>query len=348
MSYKVIQWSTGSIGKTCLRSVIDHPDLELVGLLVHSDRKAGKDAGEIARRDNTGVIATQSEEEILALNADVVLYLPLNAVGTLDDHDEIIKRLLRSGKNVITTVAHTYPLALGKEYAQGFEDACREGNSTLLGTGINPGLITERIAVALTSVCTRVDSMKVTEIYDCSPVQSPGFIFDLMGVGRPPAAFDEITGVQRVFQHIFSEVVGYVGHALKIEFDEVRRDHEFGVAAHDLQLPVGVVKAGGVVNFRWRWHAMKNGKPFLTIQMLWIVDPKMEGWGYHDGWTIDIEGLPGVHAQIQVTDPVGERDRTKAIQYAVAGPVVRAIPEVVNAPAGILLPPTFAPFTPRM
>jgi hypothetical protein len=46
MSYKVIQWATGYIGKTCLRQVIEHPDLELAGLLVYSDKKAGRVAGD--------------------------------------------------------------------------------------------------------------------------------------------------------------------------------------------------------------------------------------------------------------------------------------------------------------
>ena len=52
MTYKVIQWATGAIGKTCLRQVIEHPDLELVGLFVHSPSKVGKDAGEIQLKDH--------------------------------------------------------------------------------------------------------------------------------------------------------------------------------------------------------------------------------------------------------------------------------------------------------
>ena len=348
MTYRVIQWATGSIGKTCLRQIIDHPDLELAGVLVYSDRKAGKDAGEIARRAPTGVIATSSVDEILALDADVVLHLPLNPVDSFEEHDETIRKLLRSGKNVITTVAHTYPTALGEDYASSFEEACCEGNATLFGTGINPGFITERLAMTLTSVCTKIDSIRVTEIYDCSPIRSPGFLFDLMGVGRNPDSFREVTGVQRVFQHIFGEVVGYVGHAMKIEFDEVRSDHEFGVADRNLELAVGTVKKGGVVNFRWRWHGMRAGKPFLTIEMLWIVEPTLEGWDYADGWSIEIAGAPGIRARIDLVEPEGMPDRSKAMQYAVAGPVIRAIPEVVAAPPGILLPPVFAPYTPRM
>ena len=58
MTYRVIQWATGAMGKTCLRAILDHPDLELAGLYVHSDRKVGRDAGEIARRQTTGILAT--------------------------------------------------------------------------------------------------------------------------------------------------------------------------------------------------------------------------------------------------------------------------------------------------
>ena len=256
MSIRVVQWATGSIGKTCLRAVIDHPDLELAGLYVYSERKAGKDAGEIARRAPTGVLATRSIDEILALDADVVLHTPLNPADTLDAHDEVILRLLESGKSVITTVAHTYPQAMGADYAARFEEACRRGGSTLFGTGVNPGLIAERLTVLLTTMCTRDDAITTTEVYDCSDVMSPGFIFDLMGVGQPPEAVANGPRVQRVFNHIFGELVGFVGHALKVKFDEVRADHEFGVATREVRLPVGVVQPGGVVNFSWRPMAM--------------------------------------------------------------------------------------------
>lgn len=348
MTHKVIQWSTGAIGKTCLRQVIDHPDLELVGLLVHSDRKAGRDAGGIARRDTTGVIATQSADEIIALDADVVLHLPLNLAETFDQHDEDIKRLLRSGKNVITTVRHGYPWAAGADYAADFEDACREGNTTLFGTGINPGFMTERLATSLTTVCTSVEHILTREIYDFSQVLSPGFIFDHAGVGLPLDEFVGARDMRRVFEHIFVEVVGLVGHTLKIDFDEVVADHEFGVAERDLQLPAGEVKAGGVVNSRWRWHGMKDGKPFLTIEMVWLVDPTLEGWEYEDGWDIEIRGAPGIRARIDLVEPEGLPDRSKAMQYAVAGPEIRAIPDVIAAPPGILVPPSFAAWSPRM
>ncbi|MGA9795147.1 MAG: hypothetical protein WBQ17_06370 [Rhizomicrobium sp.] len=348
MTIRVIQWATGAIGKTCLRQIIDHPDLELAGLFVYSQSKIGKDAGEIARRENTGIIATNSVDEIVNTPADVVLHLPLNPAGSYAEHDEIIKRLLRSGKSVITTIAHTYPLSEGAEYARGFEDACREGNSVLFGTGINPGLIAERLAVLFTSVCTKVDAVRVREVYDISDVRSPGFIFDLCGVGQSEESVRNGPRVKSVFKHIFGEVVGYVGHALKVDFDEIKPDHEFAIADRDIVLPAGEVKAGGVVNFRWRFHGMKGGKPFFTIQMLWIADRTIPGWDYSDGWEVEIDGLPGIKARVDLVEPEGMRDKSKAMQYCVAGPVIRAIPEVMKAEPGVLVVPTFAPYTPRM
>ena len=348
MAYKVIQWATGAIGKTCLRQIIDHPDLELAGLLVYSESKAGKDAGEIAHRPATGIRATRSIDEIIATPADVVLYTPLNAVDSLDAHDENIIRLLRSGKNVITTTAHTYPYVHGADYVSRFEHACRHGGATLMGTGVNPGFMAERLSVALTTVCTSVERMTVTEIYDVSAVRSTGFLSDLMGIGKPVETFRVESGIQRVFCHIFTELVGYVGHALKVDFDDIVADHEFGIADRDVALPAGVAPEGGVINFRWRWHGRRKGVPFFTIEMLWIADRALSGWDYGDGWNIRIRGAPGIDARIDLVEPDNMPDRSKAMQYAVAGSVIRAIPEVIRAAPGILLPPVFAAWSPRM
>ena len=76
MGLRVVQWATGSVGVAAINGVLEHPDLELAGCWVHSPDKAGKDVGEIVGRDSLGVTATNSAEEILALDADAVVYAP--------------------------------------------------------------------------------------------------------------------------------------------------------------------------------------------------------------------------------------------------------------------------------
>jgi len=97
MNYRVVQWATGNIGTRALRAVIEHPRMTLAGVYVHSDQKAGRDAGDLCGLGPTGVAATRDVEAILALGADCVLYMPL-----VFNADEVC-RVLASGANIVTT-----------------------------------------------------------------------------------------------------------------------------------------------------------------------------------------------------------------------------------------------------
>jgi 2,4-diaminopentanoate dehydrogenase len=345
MTIRVVQWATGSIGRVCLRHVIDDPKLELVGLKVHSPGKVGRDAGELVRRPPTGVLATDRIEDILALDADVVLHVPINGESP-DEHVEDLERLLRSGKNVITTVGFTYPRSVDQDRAARLEKAGRDGNATLFGTGINPGLVAERMAVTATSICTDVEHVLIQEIYDCSPVASPAFIFGLTGFGQGEAEFWAASaGRVAFFRSLFGEVLGYLADALALPVATVESDHAVAVAPADLTVAAGVIPAGTVHAVRWQWSALAaDGAALATIRMIWRAGPAQPGWEGDDGWIVEIEGAPRVRMSIEVLDPVGRPEKSKAIQYAVAGPVVRAIGEVCAAPPGILVPPSFAAF----
>ena len=345
MTTRVVQWATGSIGRVCLRHVIDHPKLELVGLKVHNPDKVGRDAGDIVRRPRTGVTATDQIDDILALDADVVLHVPINGESP-DEHVEDLCRLLRSGKNVITTVGFTYPWAVDADRAATLQQAAREGGATLFGTGINPGLVAERLAVTATTICTDVDHVLMQEAYDCTPVASPVFIFDLAGFGRSEADFwTASAGRARFFESLFGEVIGYLTSTLALPVERIESNHAVGITAEDLTVPAGTLPAGTVSAVRWQWSAVDaSSRPRTTIRMIWRVGPARPGWADEDGWIVEIEGAPRVRMSLQVLDPIGRPEKSKAIQYAVAGPVVRAIDDVCAAPPGILVPPSFAAF----
>lgn len=337
---RVVQWATGSIGRVTLRHVIDSPDLELVGLKVVSPNKVGRDAGDIVRRPTTGVIATDSLDEILALDADVVLHVPLNGTSP-DEHVDDIEALLRSGKNVITSVGFTYPSAVSRERTERLEAAARAGGVTLFGTGMNPGFLAERLAVAVTGLCTQVKSVSVQELYDCSPVASPGFIFELCGFGKSKDDFWQASaGRARFFESLFGETLGYLIDTLRIPVDHVVAEHDVMIAAEDLVLPAGTIPADTVCGVRWQWHAVRDGEQVATVRMIWRCGPAQPGWEGEDGWQIRIDGAPRIHLDLEWLDPIGLPERSKAVQYTTAGPVVRAIAEVVAAAPGILVPPT--------
>ena len=154
MTYKVIQWATGEVGKHALRETIRHPDLELVGLYVYSEDKDGKDAGDIVGLDKTGILGTRDRDAILAMDADCVIHAPLSS--SIDEMDEDVIALLASGKNVISVAGYYAPEFRGDEVLERIEKACQQGGTTLLGTGIEPGFMFERVAPTLTGMCVDV------------------------------------------------------------------------------------------------------------------------------------------------------------------------------------------------
>ena len=147
MVLRVVQWATGSVGVAAIKAVLDHPDLQLVGCWVHSKAKVGKDVGEIIGGDPLGVIATDSVDRILTMDADAVIYAPL-----LPNADEVME-LLRSGKNVVSPLGWFYP---SETEAAPLEAAAQEGGVTLHGAGIGPGAATELFPLLLSVMSTGI------------------------------------------------------------------------------------------------------------------------------------------------------------------------------------------------
>ena len=102
MKHRVVHWGTGNTGGPALRGVINHPDLELVGLLVHNPAKVGKDAGELCGIDPVGVEAIADPDTLLAIDADCLVYMgdyPLRPAEAIGD----ACRFLQAGRNVVST-----------------------------------------------------------------------------------------------------------------------------------------------------------------------------------------------------------------------------------------------------
>ena len=175
--FKVIQWATGGVGKAAISYIAAHPQLELVGCWVSSDDKAGRDVGEICGLPALGVIATSDVEVLMALDADCVMYSPVMADRAL------VSRLLASGKNVVTPLGWFYP---GDRDVSDLEAACMEGGTTLHGTGIHPGGITERFPLMVSALSASITHVRAEEFSDIRTYGAPAVISDIMLFGKTP------------------------------------------------------------------------------------------------------------------------------------------------------------------
>lgn len=345
--YRVIQWATGSVGRTALRRVIDHPDLELVGLYVYDPAKVGRDAGDIAKRPPTGVRATDRIEEILALEADVVLHTPRISVP-YTDQNAVVERLLASGKNVISVNGFYLPEVHGEDYAGPLRAATQRGHATLAGIGLNPGFVAERIALALTGLMAKLEAIECREVVDASFIPAADFVFEVMGFGSDPAAGDITRGpLARMYTALYAETFGYVARMLGTTVATLEPDHRLTLAPRDLAIAAGTLRQGTVAATEWRWHADFADGRRMTHALLWTADPALHGERDAAHWQVRLRGRPNVELSFRVEDPDPAAPASRAAMDATAAVLVRAIPEVCAAPAGFYRLPAVLPFRER-
>jgi len=339
MAYRVVQWATGAMGRTALRRVIDHPDLELVGCYVYSADKAGQDAGTIAGRPETGIVATNDIDAILALDADIVLHMPRITLP-YDALARDVGRLLASGKNLISIAGFHAPWAHDAGYADPLRAACVEGASTLAGMGVNPGAIVERFALAATGLCATVDRVVVHETVDASAMQAPGFVFGLMGFGSDPVADDITTGpLAALYTQLFSEVLHLAAQGLGDRIAKVEPAHKLIAAPRDIAIAAGNIAKGSVAATRWRWVATLAGGATIELAILWTSDPSLHPDLGSAHWTIDVVGRPNIRMTLAIDEGDPDMPRARALTDATVAVAIAAIPHVVRAPAGFFAYP---------
>ena len=331
------------MGRTSLRRIIDHPDLELVGCYVYSDAKAGRDAGDIARRDDTGVIATSDIDAILSLDADVVMHMPRITLP-YDALNADVARLLASGKNVISTAGFHYPPAQGEAYAAPLRAACAAGGTTLAGLGVNPGAIVERLTLAATGLCAELTRVSVQETVDASSMASPDFVFGLMGFGADPA--DDIT--RGPLADLYTALFGEVLHLAAIGLDDaiigIAPSHETTLAPRDIVLPAGTIAAGTVAATRWRWTATLTSGVELILSILWTADPSLHAEDGRGHWTVHVEGRPNIRMTLAIDEGDPNAPPSRALTDATVAVAIAGIAGVIAAPPGFFAfpaPPAF-------
>jgi hypothetical protein len=337
---RVIQCGTGMAGAEALRAIIDRPDLELAGLLVGRAENAGRDAGKAVGRPVTGIKATNSIDDIVAIRADIVCYMLV--VPNLND----ICRLLASGKNVVTTAGLIFPTWRAPDARQRLAAACEAGNSSFYVTGINPGWVDEVLPLVMSSLCRDIERIDIREYADCAKYPSPALTFDVMGFGKTP---EEITAGavpdMTVMTDFFAQAVAALGHGLGLKLDDIAVTREFSLAPHDFIIPAGPVKAGTIAGQRWRWSGSAGGVPKIVQETFWVVAFDLgEGWPRADEvrndtqWQVTIEGSPSLRVVFEPrvsfkdADAVGPNPSGLATAMA----AVNSLATVCDAPSGLL------------
>jgi hypothetical protein len=324
---RVVQWTTGKVGKLSMRGILDDPRLELVGVYAYSDEKAGVDAGPLCGRPDTGVLATTDIDALIALGADTVLYTPFMA-----DVDHAV-RLLESGLDVISTNLFLNVGGIQGETKERLSAACERGDSSLYITGINPGWINTMVT-AMTAICRDVQMVSIFESADVTVYESAE-TWQALGFSLPEAP-PAVIEMAKMWLSTFYDSVQRMGVALGYALDDMEFFIDHATASEKVDLGWLCIEKDTIAAIRAGWNGKVNGKTVLQSNVAWYLTKKLnEGWEFDDDhYHVVIKGEPDVDARIRFIPP--ETWGNHEWDTMTAMPAVSAALDVAAAPAGIL------------
>ena len=266
MTLRVVQWTTGNVGRQSVTAIAENPGLELVGCYAWSPDKVGRDVGELCGLDPLGVTATDDVDALLALRPDCVVYNPM-----WPSIDELV-RILEAGVNVVSTAAFINGRRLGPDRKR-LVEACERGGSSLFGTGINPGFA-ELLSIVVAGICDRIDKVTVSEAAHTAGYDSPATEIPA-GFGRPIDDPD-LQAMTAEGTAVFSEAVAMVADALGVELDDVVCEAEYAKTTTDLDLGSWQIAAGCVAGVAASWQGRVGDRTVVELNVRWkkAADPR--------------------------------------------------------------------------
>lgn len=339
MSYRVIQWGTGTLGRHALARVLEHPDLELAGVVVYTPEKDGVDAGELCGAPPVGVRATIDRQAALDIDADCVLYMALGGDPEVT-RDEIC-RILESGKSVVSTAGGyiMYPKAMGADLRERFEAACRKGGSTLHGTGLSPGLAHDLLPLALSGLSRRIDRVLMEEWVNMAHYASRDTMH-LIGWGRRP---DELETPDGFFWRLVSSYkapLQMTVEGLGGELEDFRMERHLVTTPEAFEVGGSVIERGTVSGMRFVFSGIVGGRPAVVIDTSWRLHDEHgagDDWirTQGEGWALTLEGEPRVCLEWEIGPKEGVLSRSPYRVLAGSMHAVNSVPAVCEAPPGI-------------
>lgn len=328
--YRVVQWSTGNIGKRALGILLDRDVFDVAGVHASGTEKVGHDAGALAGRAPTGVTATSDIDALLDLAPDCVSYMP-----RVIDY-ALVETMLRRGINVVTTgdflTGTHHPVEL-----PALEEAAHHGGATFLGTGFEPGFINV-VAGFLTGACATVRSVRLVETLDCTtyPVRE---VWRVLGFGKPPR--QRVTPIDPAGQRYglgYFETLDMIATMLGTELDSKDAFVEAAVLTRDLDLGWVDYAAGTVGGQRRTYRGYRGGRPVVELAICWTMsDDALEPkWTDPKGFSVVIEGEPRVDATIRFGET--GQDVMTVLMDSTAVAAVNAIPFLCAAQPGVITP----------
>lgn len=316
---RAIQYGIGPIGASIAKLMREKQAIEIVGAIDTDPAKVGRDLGEVvgAKDAPWGVRVSADSRETLELNADVVLHTTSSSLEKV--MDQLLECLEAESSVVSTCEELSYPYRTHPELAAKLDAAARAAGVALIGTGVNPGFVMDKLVVTLAAVSQKIEHAKAVRIVDASKRRLP--LQKKIGAGMTVEEF-KAKVAEGVIKHVgLPESVAMVADSLNLPVTEIIETIEPKIATERVQTEFLTVEAGQAAGVHQIGRGLSaDGKELVYLELQMYVGAK------DPADTVELTGYPNISLVI----PGGTHG-----DVATASVAVNSIPVILDAPAGL-------------
>lgn len=322
---RVVIWGFGAMGSGMARMLLKKKGVDIVGVCDMDPNKVGKSIFEVLdidRENRPEVIIKENIEEVLTEKCCDICLCATDSF-TKNTFPKL-KYALEKKVNVISTAEEmSFPYAQSPELAKELHNIAKENGVTVLGTGINPGLIMDLLVVCLTGCMIDVEHIEAKRVNSLSPF-GPA-VMEEQGVGLTVEAFEKRVSDGTLAGHVgFPESIQMIAKAIGWEIEKIEQQMKPIITSVDRKSPFGFAKAGDVAGVNMTGQGYVNGEIKIDMIHPQQIEPEIEGT--YTGDYITIKGNPEVNMSIKPEVEGG---------LGTIAMCVNMIPHVINAEPGL-------------
>ncbi len=322
---KVAIWGFGAMGAGMAQMLLTKKGVEITGVCDLNPNYVGKsifDILDVEKTYDNDVLVSNNIDEVVYKGAADVCLVATDSF-TKKAYDKLVK-VMECGINVVSTAEEmAYPQAQEPELAKKLDEVAKANGVTVLGTGINPGLMMDLLAVCLSGAMTDVSFVECRRVNSLSPF-GPA-VMEEQGVGITVDEFNKGVETDTLAGHVgFEESIMMINDALGFGVDNIETQMKPIVTTVDRKSPYGFAKAGNVAGVNMTGQGFENGKVVIDMIHPQQIEPEMEGTSTGD--YIKLVGNPEVN--MSITPEIDGGIGTIAM-------CVNMIPHTINARPGL-------------
>ena len=320
---KIAIWGFGAMGAGMANMLCKKTGVDIVGVCDLHPQRLGKSVAEVLGLDKwQEVIISGDIEEVLNDEKPDLCLLATDSF-TKGAYDKLTL-IMEKGINVITTAEEmAYPQAQEPELAKSLNEIAKANGVTVLGTGINPGLIMDLLVVCLTGCMETVEHIEAKRVNSLSPFGVT--VMEEQGVGITEDQFNKRVAAHEMAGHVgFSESINMIADAIGWKVDKFEQQMKPILTTIDRKSPYGFAAAGNLAGINMTGQGYIDNEVKINMIHPQQIEPEMEGT--HTGDYIKLQGNPPVN--MAITPEVDGGIGTIAM-------CVNMIPHVINAKPGL-------------